>query len=178
MIGIVKRLLTIVVGYCLASVAAGYMLGLAYLLPALFLRPWRSTGLPDPLLGVMLVLAPLYGSLLVGLVALIPAILVVVYAEASHLRSAAFYGAAGAATAVVCLGTIALIIAFGTGDRQPAPTEGQFDTWSVLTTVLVWGAPAMYVAAAGLLGGLVYWRIAGRKAGAWLRSLKAHTVEC
>jgi hypothetical protein len=165
----IKRSLTILGGYCLSSLAAGYALSLGYMLPMLFAVP-PSQGLPA-LLGIMFVMGGLYAAAFVAALALVPATLVIACAEAARLRSAAVYCVAGAVTAIVCL--VAALLASG----RASPGAGQpFGTGPVLMPgqVLGTGALALYFAAAGLLGGLVYWRVAGRTAGDW-RAPKAAT---
>jgi hypothetical protein len=130
------------VGFTLASLAAGYTLPLAFFLPDVLLRgDWRNLG------GYLLI-----GFLLFTLIVLLaglPAVYVISLAEARRWRSAAFYAAAGAGVAIVPAGVFLLL----TGALS-APGAA----WALVTGALMLGT-------AGLIGGLVYWSIAGRSAG-------------
>jgi hypothetical protein len=163
---IINRLLTIMGGYCLASLAAGYALSLGYMLLMLFAVP-PSQGLQASMLGIMFAMGGLYAAALVAALALLPATLVIACAEAARLRSAAVYGVAGAVTAILCL--VVALLASGRASPGAVLPGPAFGTGPVLTPgqALDTGAIALYFAAAGLLSGLVYWRTAGRTAGAW-----------
>ncbi len=88
------------------------------------------------------------GIPIIGVIAFFPAILVIVIAEGFGWRSALAYAALG--------GGLALALSYGihlTGDIADAvnyyPREREVE------------------AASGIAGGLVYWLVAGRGAGAW-----------
>jgi hypothetical protein len=86
----------------------------------------------------------------VGAVALLPALLLVVLAEAARIRTFLYYGIGGA--------LIALVAFYGS------------DVSSMLentTDIAPVGHSLQLAAAAGIIGGLVYWLIAGQNAGRW-----------
>jgi hypothetical protein len=77
---------------------------------------------------------------------LLPSLFAIIYAERTRSRSALSYGIGGAV--IVVLVAVLLLL---------YSTVKGFELYIVL-----------YCAISGFLGGLVYWLIAGRKAGAWL----------
>lgn len=91
------------------------------------------------------------GSSSVGAVSFLPLFLLIVLAEIFHLRSVLFYALAGV--------VIMLLAYYGSGIGNPYAES--IDHAGPLTreVELVVGAGAVF--------GLVYWAIAGRKAGAW-----------
>ena len=82
-------------------------------------------------------------ALLITVLTLIPAVVLIAIAEAFRLRSFAFYALAGAA--IACYG----------GLGRGFTSELRFDHASEV------------LAASGIAGGLIYWLLAGRRAGAW-----------
>lgn len=141
----IGRLARIVGGYLAASLAAGSAVALVLMLwpPIVYLLNGGWPPLPvPPSTATVLLAATLGASFFAALYAFIPAALVIAVAEARGLRSAAYYGGAGTVAA------IAAICIFSRTLQLPA---------SALLTL----------GAAGLVGGLVYWRIAGRSAGTW-----------
>lgn len=104
---------------------------------------------PDGLAGFppasLLVVA---GTAMIAAIALLPSLVVVALAEAFALRSIVLYGAAG--------GILALALCYGIdfAGYPGGPGEALHRARELL-------------AASGIAGGLVYWAVAGRKAGSW-----------
>jgi hypothetical protein len=135
----------IAVGLAFASLAAGYTLALLIFLPDA-LRGYL------PSLGWFLLMGFLF-FILICLLAALPAVYVISLAEARRWHSAAFYAAAGAGVALFCAGVVLLLSgALSAGRGVPGAM------WALANGALMLGLP-------GLVGGLVYWRIAGRTAG-------------
>jgi hypothetical protein len=88
------------------------------------------------------------GAPIIGVVAFLPAMLIIALAEGFAWRSVVIYAALG--------GALALALSYGidlTGDI------GQPETY--------FAREREVLAASGIAGGLVYWLFAGRKAGVW-----------
>jgi hypothetical protein len=86
-------------------------------------------------------------------IAIFPTLLLVGLAEAVNLRSVLFYG--------VCGGLIGAMVYFGTDNT--ALMENSTDITPIRFSLQL-------AAAAGIIGGLVYWLVAGRRAGYWKTS--------
>jgi hypothetical protein len=88
------------------------------------------------------------GALVIFVVGFLPVLLVVVIAEGFGLRSVIVYGVIG--------GALALAAGYGLDfGRYLVAHDGDLNNEREV------------IAAAGIAGGLVYWLVAGRKAGAW-----------
>jgi hypothetical protein len=85
------------------------------------------------------------GGVIVSTVALLPVAAVIIVAEAFAWRSVLFYAA---------LGLVLALWAYFSGFSLAAPEEAV-------------AREAEISAAAGIAGGLAYWLVAGRNAGAW-----------
>jgi len=85
-------------------------------------------------------------ALIVSAKTLLPAMLLIAIAEGLGIRSVLFYGACGGA------GLVALYYGLGLAERGPGGLVGR---------------DLEIMAGAGLAAGLVYWMIAGRRAGCW-----------
>jgi hypothetical protein len=154
------RLVRIVGGYLAASLAAGTVIASGLLLMMLLDTTVRGPASDLVRLApVYWVLLSLIAARLVIAFAFIPAAVVIAVAEVARLRSAAFYAAIGAAVAVACWTCFVrpggLVDAPGLSLSQPSDR------------VFFAGTLVLLAGAAGLTGGLAYWRIAGRTAGAW-----------
>jgi hypothetical protein len=153
-----RRLPTIVFGYVLASLAAGYTLALLFLVHVIVrdLLNGRS-------LDAVALLPPFYlqigllSSLSAAMLALMPALLVIAVAEARGLTSVRLYAIAGMVSGVA-FAILALALRLLT---LPVGSEVGVDGVIVATALT-----AVYSGFAGMIGGLVYWWIAGRSAGA------------
>lgn len=146
----VDRPLAIAGGYVGACLAAGLALLVAY--AALGAAPAAPAGgsgwltaLGSLYLGVKL------AGFVIGLLALAPAAVIIIFAERRGLRSPVFYGAAGALSAVTAA-TIVFGLQFAAGAPLSALSQGR---------VPLAGLFALF-AVPGLAGGLAYWLIAGR----------------
>lgn len=137
------RIVVILLGMCLAALAAGAVVVLAVLFPEwseLALGPFDET-------GVGLVLA--FGLIFVSGVALVPALIVVLITEAFGIRRALAYAVGGALSGVACyLGLV------------------PFDT-DTLSFVGLIRRDLEIMTGAGIVAGVVYWMVAGRNAGRW-----------
>jgi hypothetical protein len=138
------QLLRIVLGYLAACAAAALFATVAVLMNAPALG---STTGADVLLQFLL-LGWLGTTLIALAAAFVPAVLVAVVAEALKLRSPILYVAAGA---VIALAPPLL--------EQAAPADGQ-------SVLFAFDFAALFLAC-GLVGGFVYWMVAGRHAGRW-----------
>jgi hypothetical protein len=81
---------------------------------------------------------------------LLPAVLVIVVSEVARMRSFIYYGVGGALVALAAY----------YGSDISVQLENTTDVTPVANTLQL-------AAAAGILGGLAYWLIAGRNAGRW-----------
>ncbi len=138
---IVARLLVMFLAYVLACVAAAAVFTFGML--ALD-SDNLSSGLPPPV-GLVIVVVV---AAIIGVIAALPAALIVVIAEAFGWRSVLLYAALG--------GALALILSFGLD--VPKKID-QSDTFLLRELQLL--------AASGIAGGFVYWQFAGRSAGSW-----------
>ncbi len=139
---LIARIFVVIFAFLLASMTAGLVLTLGLLPPEfdeLSVMPGAHAGFT---------LAVAFSAVLISGYALIPAMLFIAIAEGFRLRSFLFYAAFGA--------LFGLVIANGSnfwGDGAPART--------------IFDHEQEVFAAAGIAAGLVYWALAGRKAGSW-----------
>ena len=143
-----RRFLKIVVGYLAASLVAGFVYSIA-------LAFKFSSGVGQ---GSRLALAgtALFG-VYVAFLASLPGIGGIIYAERAGARSVLFYAAGGALAGIVSYGLYALILVASAGTAKDF-LGGSPLTLLATSIVLLFGGP-------GLIGGFVYWLIAGRSAG-------------
>ncbi len=134
-----ERVLSIVLGYAAAVLAASIVITGAIWLPS-FWHDIARADLGFPFVVLRVVLVAVTG------VSLIPAVLGILFAERKTVRTARAYVAFGAILSVVAL--LGGLVLF-----TPPPGAGLVHALAFLV--------------AGALGGLVYWRIAGRAAGLW-----------
>ena len=147
------RILVIIFALLLAIVAAGITLAAGILLPE-----WRVMD-SDPIERVLFFFAAFFATSYVGAVAFMPALLVIVIAEAARLRNFLYYGVGGALVGLASYyGTDISVRLENTTDVTPLANALQL------------------AAAAGIIGGLVYWLIAGRNAGRWRESRAPSTA--
>ncbi len=145
---LVGRIFVILFALLLATVATSIITSFALLTFALHQLS------PDPVENVMVWGATLFGTGAAAFSAFLPTLIAVALAEALSVRSALAYALGGAA--------IMLLAYYGAG----------FD-WSYEESIdhappLV-SRQAEIAVAAGAVFGLVYWMIAGRRAGMWRR---------
>jgi hypothetical protein len=146
-----RRLLRIAVAYVAASVVAG-----AILAPAILYSPESALG---PVDAGFFVLAAWFLSLVSGMVAalaLAPTLLLGFYAERNAIRSPLFYALAGGAVGLGVIAFYAAMVMWG-GDPPPGIVDPALKLYLAGATGVV--------AFAGIVAGLVYRAIAGRKAG-------------
>ncbi len=151
-----RRLVPIAGAYIAANVVAGAVLAAAVI--GLIGGPSAERADAALLEVSTRMLASVIG--LIAILALAPTLIAGTYAERAGIRSPLFYGLAGAVIGVAALGihVVSSVWYSGLGDTI-AVADGEFNERGALAGVLA------IVAAAGLLGGLTYWAIAGRKAG-------------
>ena len=138
------RIIVIIFGLLVAIVVAGITLAIGIVLPE-----WATMD-SDPVERVIFFFAAFFATSYVGAVAIFPAALVIVILEAARMRSFLYYGIGGALVA----------LASYYGSDISVQLENTTDVTPVANTLQL-------AAAAGILGGLAYWLIAGRNAGRW-----------
>lgn len=138
------RILVILFGLVIASIVAGITLAIGIVLPE-----WASME-SDPVERAMFFFVAFFATSFVGAVALLPAALLIAISEAARMRSFIYYGVGGALVALASyFGSDISLQLENTTDVPPVANALQL------------------AAAAGILGGLAYWLIAGRNAGRW-----------
>ncbi|WP_398478445.1 hypothetical protein [Tardiphaga sp.] len=140
---LIGRIIVIFFAFCVACMVGGAIVTFSILFPELSAM---DTGLIDP--NAINILVG-FGFIFFSGFALIPALIVVLITEAFNIRSVIAYALGGAVVGLVCyLGLI------------------PYDT----TTMSFDGIVRRHLevmTGAGIVAGLIYWVIAGRKAGAW-----------
>jgi len=138
------RIIVIVFALIVAIMAAGITLAIGIIAP-----DWAGID-SDPFERVSFFIVSFFATSFVGAVAILPAVVMIVASEAARLRSFLYYGIAGALVGLASYyGSDISIRLENTTDVPPV------------------GNPLQLAAAAGIIGGLVYWLIAGRNAGRW-----------
>jgi hypothetical protein len=143
---LIVRIFVIVFALIVACMAAGVALAIGVMLP-----DWPYT---DPFERMVFFSVAFFATSFAGAVAFLPALLAIAVAEALRLRSFLYYAACGA--------VISLLGYYGSD--VSARLEDTTDIEPV-------GHALQLAAAAGIIGGLVYWLIAGRSAGRWREPL-------
>jgi hypothetical protein len=145
---VIARIMMAFLGYMLACIAASLVLTLGTLAP-----DWNELMAPLGPQPAAVQSAALWSitaiaAVMIFAVSFLPASLVILLTEGLALRSAVIYGLSG--------GLLALAMAYGLdfAGYLPLPNGDLQHHREVF-------------AAAGIAGGLVYWLIAGRRAGAW-----------
>ena len=137
------RFLFIVIGYALAALAASLFLNLLVMSAV-------DLGHDEPLpvaLGSMLFSVPLV-ALWIAYIAFFPAMLAILLGEMLGKRDWLYYALTGAVAA-------AIVIGFMTGTSETGHDLAADPGF------------ALAVIASGMFGGIAYWLVAGRSAGAW-----------
>jgi phosphotransferase system glucose/maltose/N-acetylglucosamine-specific IIC component len=138
------RIIIIFFALMAAIIAAGIALAIGIVAP-----DWTGVD-SDPFERVSFFLVSFFATSFVGAVAILPAMVVIVIAEAARLRNFLYYGVGGALVALASYyGSDISVRLENTTDVAPVSNALQL------------------AAAAGIIGGLVYWLIAGRNAGRW-----------
>jgi hypothetical protein len=159
----IERVKTILSAYAAACFASGWVVALglgAYVLVDLLIRGrWGNAAVWVAVGPFILLFAAGWATLFAVVLAFAPALVIVGLGEAARVRAAAFYGGAGTMTGIAC--GAYFFRREGAWLWMPGPgaelTLGQ---------LLAPGVIALTVGTAGLVGGLVYWNMAGRCAGA------------
>ncbi len=139
---VILRILTVIVGYFLACVAASIVLTIGTLTPE-----WDDLsplGLPSAVLWWVVGV----GATFIAAIATPPALLVIALAEGFAWRSGLVYAVLG--------GVLALSLSYGLDFAGYTGEPGS----SLAREREV-------IAAAGIAGGFIYWLTAGRRAGSW-----------
>jgi hypothetical protein len=145
---LIGRIFVSVFAFLVASLAAAAVIAFGFLWPDL--SDFSLTG-DRSIFGLLVGVS----SIALAASAIGPALVLIAIAEGFGIRSVLFYACAGLAIALL----LYVGIGFGTGIGERAqPTEGFFVRELEI------------MAAAGIAAGLVYWLIAGRRAGAWRAS--------
>ena len=145
---LIGRIFIDIFAFFVASMAAAAVIAFGFFWPDLSdVVLAGDKGILGLLIGV--------SSIVLAGAAMGPALVLIAIAEGFGIRSVLFYACAGAAIALF----IYYGVGFGTGIGERAqPSEGFF------------AREPEIMAAAGIAAGLVYWLIAGRRAGAWRSS--------
>jgi phosphotransferase system glucose/maltose/N-acetylglucosamine-specific IIC component len=138
------RIIVIFFALIAAIVAAGVALAIGVVAP-----DWAGVD-SDPFERISFFIVSFFATSFVGAVAFLPALVVIVIAEAARLRNFLYYGVGGALVG----------LASYYGSDISVRLENTTDVAPV-------GNALQLAAAAGIIGGLVYWLIAGRNAGRW-----------
>jgi hypothetical protein len=141
---LVGRILVIALALIAAAIAAGMTLAIGIVAPD---WSWIDA---DPIERVTFFAVSFFATSFVGATAFVPALLLIVVAEALRMRRLLYYGLAGAVVGLASyFGSDVSFRLESTTDVSPVPH------------------PLQLAAAAGIVGGLIYWLLAGRKAGRW-----------
>ena len=141
---LIGRIFVIFFALIAAIMVAGIVLSIGLVAPE---WPWLDS---DPMERVMFFAVSFFATSYVGATAFVPALLLILLAEIARLRSILYYGVAGAIVGLASyFGSDIELRLENTTDVAPA------------------GNPLQLAAAAGIIGGLAYWLIAGRNAGRW-----------
>jgi phosphotransferase system glucose/maltose/N-acetylglucosamine-specific IIC component len=138
------RIIVIFLALIVAIVAAGIVLTIGIVAP-----DWAGVD-SDPFERVSFFIVSFFATSLVGAVAMLPALVVIIISEAARLRNFLYYGVGGALVG----------LASYYGSDISVRLENTTDVAPVGNTLQL-------AAAAGIVGGVVYWLIAGRNAGRW-----------
>lgn len=138
------RIIVIAFALIVASMVAGITLAVGIIAPD---WPWLDS---DPIERVSFFVVSFFATSFIGATAFVPAVLLVVVAEVMRLRRLLYYAAAGAVVGLTSYyGSNVELRLENTTDVAPA------------------FHPLQLAAAAGIVGGLAYWLLAGRNAGRW-----------
>ena len=138
------RIIVIFFSLIIAMMIAGIVLAVGILVPD---KSWLDA---DPVERMMFFTVSFFATSFIGASAFVPALLLIVVAEIARLRSLLYYAAAGA--------VVGLASYFGSN------VELRLENTTDVSPVF---HPLQLAAAAGIVGGLAYWLLAGRNAGRW-----------
>jgi hypothetical protein len=141
---LIGRIFVIIFALIVAMMAAGIALAIGIIAP-----DWAGVD-SDPFERVTFFIVSFFATSFVGAVAMVPALIVILFSEITRMRSFVYYGVGGALVALVSYyGSDISIRLENTTDVPPVANALQL------------------AAAAGIVGGLAYWLLAGRNAGRW-----------
>ena len=138
------RIFVIFFSLIIAMIIAGIVLAIGIILPD---KSWLDA---DPVERMVFFTVSFFATSFIGASAFVPALLLIVVAEIMRLRSLLYYAAAGA--------VVGLTSYFGSN------VELRLENTTDVSPVF---HPLQLAAAAGIVGGLAYWLLAGRNAGRW-----------
>jgi phosphotransferase system glucose/maltose/N-acetylglucosamine-specific IIC component len=140
----ITRFFVIFFSLIFALLAAGIALAIGVMAPELV------TMSSDPVEKFAFFAIAFFSTSFVGATAFIPAVILITVAETFDIRSIFYYAIGG--------GLIAAVVWY------MADISVQLENTTDLSPI---GYGLQLVAAAGIIGGFVYWLLAGRKAGMW-----------
>jgi hypothetical protein len=140
----ITRFFVILFSLIFALLAAGIALAVGVMAPELV------TNTSDPIEKFAFFAIAFFATSFVGATAFVPAVILVAIAETFDIRSIFYYAIGG--------GLIAAVVWY------MADISVQLENTTDLSPI---GYGLQLVAAAGIIGGFVYWLLAGRKAGMW-----------
>jgi phosphotransferase system glucose/maltose/N-acetylglucosamine-specific IIC component len=138
------RIIVIFIALMVAIMIAGITLAIGIVSP-----DWSGVD-SDPFERVNFFIVSFFATSFAGAVAILPALVVIVVAEAARMRSFLYYGLGGALV--------------GLASYYGSDVSERLDN---TTDVVPVGHSLQLAAAAGIIGGIAYWLIAGRNAGRW-----------
>ena len=138
------RIIVIFFSLLVAMMVAGIVLAIGVLVPD---RSWLDA---DPVERMMFFTVSFFATSFIGASAFVPSLLLIIVAEIMGLRSMLYYAAAGA--------VVGLTSFFGSN------VEMRLENTTDVAPVF---HPLQLAAAAGIVGGLAYWLLAGRNARRW-----------
>ncbi len=138
------RIIVIILALMLAMMAAGITLAVGIMAP-----DWAGID-SDPVERISFFVVSFVATSFAGAAAFLPALVLIVFSEAMRLRSFLYYGVAGA--------VVGLASYFG------SDVSSRLEYTTDIPPV---GHALQLAAAAGIIGGIVYWLFAGRNAGRW-----------
>jgi len=138
------RIFVILFALLLAILAAGFALAIGVMVPDVV------TVTADPLEHFTFFAVQFFAASFVGFAAFVPALVLIAIAETFDIRSIFYYAIGGAAIGLFAYYGSNISVALENTTDMPPVSFG-----------------LQLVAAAGIIGGFVYWLVAGRKAGRW-----------
>jgi len=140
----IGRIFMILFALIVSMLVAGIVLAIGVLAPD---WPWFDS---DPVERMLFFTASFLATSFIGASAFVPALLLIGIGEAVPLRSVLYYAVAGA--------VVGLASYFGSN------VEMRLENTTDVAPVF---HPLQLAAAAGIIGGFVFWLLAGRNAGRW-----------
>jgi hypothetical protein len=144
MMALLGRIVVIFFALIIAIIAAGITLAIGILVPD---WSWMDS---DPVERFVFFATSFFTTSLVGATAFVPAVLLIILSETIRMRRLLYYAVAGA--------VVGLAAYFG------SDIELRLENTTDVAPVV---HPLQFAAAAGIVGGLFYWLIAGRNAARW-----------